>query len=114
MKKNYIARIGFIVYIAFTIPFSLTRNLSPYTYASTQILLAEKNNKEYKEYIEKSFEEIKKGNYKYAIEFASKAIDINPNNDEAYFYRGLAFTSDMNLSYFLDVISNHSIFLIII
>lgn len=105
MKKNYIARIGFIVYIAFTIPFSLTRNLSPYTYASTQILLAEKNNKEYKEYIEKSFEEIKKGNYKYAIEFASKAIDINPNNDEAYFYRGLAFTSDMN---FLSAIPDYS------
>ena len=79
MKKNYIARIGFIVYIAFTIPFSLTRNLSPYTYASTQILLAEKNNKEYKEYkeyIEKSFEEIKKGNYKYAIEFASKGLPL--------------------------------------
>ena len=88
MKKNYIARICFIVYIAFTVPFSLTRNLLPYTYASTQILLAEKNNKEYKEYIEKSFEEIKKGNYKYAIEFASKALTEFLDNECIRLERG--------------------------
>ena len=66
-------------------------NFYPYSYE--QRLFAKESNEDF---IEKSLEEIKRGNYEEAIKFATKAIEINQNNEEAYFYRGLAFSSKKN------------------
>ena len=66
-------------------------NFYPYSYE--QRLFAKESNEDF---IEKSLEEIKRGNYEEAIKFATKAIEKNQNNDRAYFYRGLAFSSKKN------------------
>ena len=42
------------------------------------------------EYFEKGFEAGNNGNHKAAIEYFSKAIELDPNNAEAYFNRGNA------------------------
>ncbi len=75
-------------------------NFYPYSYE--QRLFAKESNEDF---IEKSLEEIKRGNYEEAIKFATQAIEKNQNNDRAYFYRGLAFSSKKN---FIAAIEDYS------
>tara|TARA_Y100001978_G_C23682851_1_gene430057 strand:- start:294 stop:1175 length:882 start_codon:yes stop_codon:yes gene_type:complete len=75
-------------------------NLYPYSYE--QRLLAQENNDDF---LQKSSAAIKNGNYKEAIKYGTRAIDLNPNSEESYFYRGIALSLDKN---FLSAINDFS------
>lgn len=89
MKKRNIPVNYLICIVSILSYFFITNNLISVSYASSQILLVEENENNY---MNKSRKALKQGDYEEAIKFATLTIELNPTNEKAYYYRGLALT----------------------